>query len=97
NPDLLLRPGMYADVVLRRDLGTRLTVPESAVLRAGARDFVFLDLGGGRLRPQRVEVGITSGGRVEILAGLEEGERVVRSGTFLVAGESRLRAALEAW
>ncbi|HEY8494554.1 MAG TPA: efflux RND transporter periplasmic adaptor subunit [Myxococcota bacterium] len=97
NPDLALRPGMYADVVLRSPLGERLTVPESAVLRAGTRDFVFLDLGNGRLRPQPVQIGITSAGRVEILAGLEEGQRVVRSGTFLVAGESRLRAALESW
>jgi Cu(I)/Ag(I) efflux system membrane fusion protein len=97
NPDLVLRPDMYADVFLHRALGPRLTVPEGAVLRAGDRSFVFLDLGDGRLRPQRVETGLASEGRVEILAGLEEGERVVASGTFLVAGEARLRAALESW
>jgi Cu(I)/Ag(I) efflux system membrane fusion protein len=97
NPELALRPAMYADVLLRRPLEPRLTVPESAVLRTGDRSFVFLDLGEGRLRPQRVETGIASEGRVEILSGLEEGTRVVTSGTFLVAGESRLRAALESW
>lgn len=97
NPELTLRPEMYANVFLRRPLGPRLTVPETAVLRAGERSFVFLDLGAGRLRPQRVEAGIASEGRVEILSGLEEGTRVVSSGTFLVAGESRLRAALESW
>jgi len=97
NPELALRPNMYADVYLRRSLGPRLTVPESAVLRAGDRSFVFLDLGEGRLRPQRVETGVESGGRVEIVGGLDEGARVVSSGTFLVAGESRLRAALESW
>jgi Cu(I)/Ag(I) efflux system membrane fusion protein len=97
NPDLVLRPEMYADVYLRRALGPRLTVPDSAVLRAGERSFVFLDLGEGRLRPQRVETGVASDGRIEILSGLEDGARVVSSGTFLVAGESRLRAALESW
>ena len=97
NPDLALRPEMYADVFLRRPLGPRLTVPDSAVLRTGDRSFVFLDLGEGRLRPQRVELGLESEGRVEITSGLAEGDRVVSSGTFLVAGESRLRAALEAW
>lgn len=97
NPDLVLRPEMYADVFLRRPLGARLTVPDTAVLRAGERSFVFLDLGEGRLRPQRVETGIASEGRIEILSGLDEGARVVTSGTFLVAGESRLRAALESW
>ena len=72
-------------------------MPESAVLYAGERRFVFLDLGDGRFRPQRVEVGVRDGGRVEILSGLEAGQKVVASGTFLIASESRLRAALEQW
>jgi Cu(I)/Ag(I) efflux system membrane fusion protein len=97
NPEGVLRPDMYATVTLRALLGMRLTVPESAVLRAGDRSFVFLDLGDGRLRPQRVETGTESDGRVEITSGLEAGQPVVVAGTFLVAGESRLRAALESW
>ena len=97
NPDQILRPDMYATVSIERPMGTRLTVPDTAVLRAGERSFVFLDLGEGRLRPQRVEVGATSEGRVEIVSGLDEGQLVVASGTFLVSGESRLRAALESW
>jgi Cu(I)/Ag(I) efflux system membrane fusion protein len=97
NSDLELRPDMYANVELRAPRGVRTLVPESAVLHAGERSFVFLDLGGGRFRPQRVEVGLRSGERVEILSGVEVGQRVVSSGTFLVASESRLRAALEQW
>ncbi len=97
NPDLALRPEMYADVLLRQPLGPRFTVPESALLRTGDRSFVFLDLGAGRLQPQRVVTGIESDGRVEILSGLEPDQRIVVSGTFLVASESRLRAALESW
>jgi Cu(I)/Ag(I) efflux system membrane fusion protein len=97
NPDLELRPDMYANVELSAPRGMRTLVPESAVLYAGERRFVFLDLGGGRFRPQRVEVGMRSGERVEILSGLEAGERIVTSGTFLIASESRLRAALEQW
>jgi Cu(I)/Ag(I) efflux system membrane fusion protein len=97
NPDLVLRPGMYADVFLQQPLGVRFTVPASAVLRTGDRSFVFLDLGAGRLQPQQVATGIESEGRVEILSGLEADQRVVVAGTFLVASESRLRAALESW
>lgn len=97
NPDLELRPDMYANVELRAPRGVRTLVPESAVLYAGERSFVFLDLGGGRFRPQRVGVGMRSGERVEILSGLEAGQRVVTSGTFLIASESRLRAALDQW
>lgn len=97
NPDLALRPAMYADVFLHQALGPRFTVPASAVLRTGDRSFVFVDLGAGRLQPQRVVTGIESDGRVEIVSGLEPDRRVVVSGTFLVASESRLRAALESW
>jgi Cu(I)/Ag(I) efflux system membrane fusion protein len=97
NPELALRPGMWASVGLSTGSAERLAVPLSAVLHAGDRSFVFLELGDGRFRPQQVEVGRRDGESVEILAGVEEGQRVVASGTFLVASESRLRAALDQW
>ena len=97
NPELELRPEMYANVRLHVDRGERLVVPQSAVLYAGERSFVFLALGGGHFRPQEIAVGARSGEQVEVLSGLEVGERIVTSGTFLIASESRLRAALEQW
>jgi YHS domain-containing protein len=42
-----------------------------------------------------VELGWRHGDRVEITRGLEAGERIVVSGTFLVDSESRIRAAAE--
>jgi Cu(I)/Ag(I) efflux system membrane fusion protein len=97
NADLRLRPDMYANVRIDVEREPRLVVPQSAVLYAGDRSFVFRALGEGRFRPQQVEVGLQAGDRVEILAGLEPGERVVSSATFLIASESRLRAALDQW
>jgi Cu(I)/Ag(I) efflux system membrane fusion protein len=97
NPELELRPDMLATVELRVPLGERLVLPLSAVLYAGDRSFVFLDRGEGRLEPRRVEVGVREGEEVEILSGIEEGQSVVASATFLVAAESRLRAALDQW
>jgi Cu(I)/Ag(I) efflux system membrane fusion protein len=97
NPDETLRPEMLANVELEAAAVAALVVPLSAVLHAGERSFVFLDLGQGRLRPQRVQVGRRFGEEVEILSGLAEGEAVVASATFLVASESRLRAALDQW
>ena len=97
NPEERLLPDMFVNVHLRAEPRERLVVPLSAVLHAGERSFVFLDLGGGRLRPQPVEVGARFGEEVEILAGVEEGQAVVASATFLVAAESRLRAALDRW
>ena len=97
NPELELRPDMFADVELAGEARDALVVPEEAVLYAGERRFVFVALGEGRFRPKRVRVGIRDGGRVEIVDGLAGDETVVSSGTFLIASESRLRAALEDW
>jgi Cu(I)/Ag(I) efflux system membrane fusion protein len=97
NPDLALRPDMYANVLVHAERGERLVVPQSAVLHAGERSYVFLALGEGRFRPQAVQIGLRSGEDVEILSGLAPGESIVTSGTFLIASESRLRAALELW
>ena len=97
NRDLALRPNMYANVELEAPDVERLIVPESALLQAGNRSFVFQVLGEGRFRPRAVQVGRRIGEEVEILSGVSEGDRIVRSGTFLVAAESRLRSALEQW
>lgn len=97
NPRLRLRPDMYANVHIQVERGERLVVPLSAVLHAGERSFVFRALGEGRFRPQEVEVGLQSGEQVEILSGLEPDTPVVSSATFLIASESRLRAALDQW
>lgn len=97
NPGMKLKPDMFANVTITRDLGERLVVPENAVLYAGPRSFVFVDLGEGRLRPQQVKVGREMDGWVEVLSGLEEGEVIVTSGNFLVAAESRLKTAMDQW
>lgn len=97
NRDVELKPDMYANVSLSADRGERLVVPVSAVIYAGPRRLVFLDLGEGRLKPQEIKVGIKAGDDYEVLEGLEEGDRVVSSGNFLIAAESRLKSAEGQW
>ncbi|MFP3941181.1 MAG: efflux RND transporter periplasmic adaptor subunit, partial [Thermoanaerobaculia bacterium] len=77
NPGLAIKPDMYANVLFERDGGEILAVPGDAVLYAGEREFVFVDLGEGRLQPRRLETGRRTGGWAEVLSGLEEGEVVV--------------------
>jgi len=97
NPDGALKPEMYAEVRLEAFLGEVLAVPDEAVIVAGQIRVVFEDLGGGRLAPRRVKTGRRAGGYIEILSGLEPGDRVVTSGNFLIASESRLKSGLEQW
>ncbi|HEY5610518.1 MAG TPA: efflux RND transporter periplasmic adaptor subunit, partial [Thermoanaerobaculia bacterium] len=97
NPDLELKPEMYANVELQIEGAATLMVPDSAVMDTGRRQLVFLDLGGGKLRPQPVQLGRKSDGYYEVLSGVREGERVVASANFLIASESRIRAAEQFW
>lgn len=92
-----LRPGVYVDVKFPVELGSRLTVPTEAILYSGRHRYIFVDRGGGRLEPREVSVGKTSAGMAEIRSGLEVGERVVASGTFLLGSEAQLRSALPKW
>lgn len=85
-----LRPGMFATVHLRSPTRRALTVPTSAVVRTGERTLVFVDLGGGRIEPQPVEIGQSTNDYTEVLAGLEPGQRVVTSAQFLLDSESNL-------
>ena len=91
NPNLLLKPGMYADIELKNTLARERTlVPRSAVIDTGERQVAFVSLGEGRFDPRDVLMGVeTDGGYVEILDGLKPGEMVVTSGLFLLDSEAR--------
>jgi RND family efflux transporter MFP subunit len=96
NGDYALKPDMFADVVLRRELGDALFVPESAVLKPGERQLVFVDRGDGRLEPREIQTGARVEGGYAVLSGLAEGDKVVTSANFLIDSESSLKAALSA-
>jgi Cu(I)/Ag(I) efflux system membrane fusion protein len=97
NPDLVLKPEMYANVEMKVDLGEKLAIPDSAVIYTGPRRLVFVDLGEGRLRPQEIQIGARADGYVEVTRGLQPGDVVVTSGNFLIAAESRIRSATKYW
>ena len=94
NQGYALKPDMFADVVLRRELGDALFVPESAVLKPGDRRLVFLDRGDGRLAPREIVTGARVEGGYAVLSGLADGDRVVTSANFLIDSESSLKAVL---
>jgi len=94
NPELLLKPNMFAEVVIyggpRRGV---LKIPQEALIVTGKREAVVKALGDGRFQPVDVVTGMKRGGEVEILSGLEEGEEIVVSGQFLIDSESNLQAS----
>lgn len=95
NPDGLLAAGMVADVAIATGDGAEvLLVPVESLIRSGEGDRVVVALDDRRFDVREVVAGAESGDEVQILEGLEEGERVVVSGQFLIDSESRLRSGL---
>ncbi|MFQ5504769.1 MAG: efflux RND transporter periplasmic adaptor subunit [Planctomycetota bacterium] len=92
-----LRPGMHALGLLEVDLGERLLVPRDAVVYTGSRRLVFLDVGEGRLLPKELSIGHGTPTHLEVRDGLNAGDKVVSSATFLIASESRIRSAETIW
>lgn len=81
NPDLRLRPGMFARVQLQ--LGVRenaVWIPEQAIVPRGQDTFVFR-VSGGRAELVQVRTGARKVGEVEIVKGLAGGDLVVTEGT----------------
>lgn len=95
NPDLLLKPNMFAEAHLYAgDERVVISIPREALIRTGAGERVIVALGEGRFAPRNVDAGMESGERVEIVTGLDEGETVVTSGQFLIDSEASLKAGL---
>ncbi len=97
NPNGVLRPGMFVDVRFAAQLADdAVLVPDTAVLRSGERNTVFVALDGGAFEPREVKLGARSAGDVyQVLSGLSAGERVVISGQFMLDSESQLREAIQ--
>jgi Cu(I)/Ag(I) efflux system membrane fusion protein len=93
NPQGKFKPGMYGNVEIRVTPGKHIAVPQNALLDSGTRKLVFVDQGDGMYEPREVTVGHKTGQYYPVLAGLEAGESVVTSGTFLIDSESKLMAA----
>jgi membrane fusion protein, copper/silver efflux system len=90
-----LRPGMYGTIHLDGPSRPGLVVPAEAVIRTGRRAIIMLALDDGRFQPVEVKPGREDGGLIEILAGLQEGQKIVASGQFLLDSEANL-AGLQA-
>jgi len=94
NPELALKPDMFANVTVKAGKQINaLIVPSEAIVRTGEQTQVFVQRDEGKFSPRKVVVGIDSSGEAQIIEGLEAGETVVTSGQFLIDSESKLKEA----
>lgn len=96
NPTGDLRPEMFGEIILKGAGSEGLRIPADAVIDSGTQRVVFVDLGNGKFEPREVQLGAGDRELVQVVSGLEEGERVVTRANFLIDSESRFRASLAA-
>ena len=94
NSDGALKPNMYTDVQVKIDLGTKLAIPAEAVIDTGERHVVYVDKGGGNFEPREVALGLKGNGMVEVIRGLNAGERVASAANFLIDSEAKLKGVV---
>ena len=95
NKDESLKPNMFAQVSIY--VGPKygiIVIPREAVIRTGKEDRVLIALGEGKFKAQTITVGIESGKWVEVIKGLNDGDRVVTSGQFLIDSEASIQATI---
>jgi RND family efflux transporter MFP subunit len=91
NPENLLRPGMFVEVTLVKELRKAVTVvPREAVTDRGGKWVVFV-LKGQRVAMKEVVLGLGDDDIVEIREGLEGGGRVVVQGLETLTDQTRVR------
>jgi len=95
NPDLRVKPGMFATVALSLSPAEAIAIPAEAVVDTGKQRYVFVAKPGGHFEPRPVTLGARVDDLVAIASGLAEGETVVTTASFLLDSESRLRATIE--
>ena len=90
NPDRKLKPEMFARIELTPPANSVITlvVPEDALQEIDGKKVLFVtDQKQENFRPEAVETGRSSGGMVEIVSGIKEGNRYAVKGSFILKSE----------
>ncbi len=94
DPNSLLKADSYLKIKVTSHSDEVLSIPTNALMEDGNNSFVFIDQGEGKFEPRAVRVGRRGDSNLEILSGLQEGERVVTQANFLLDSEAHLRSVV---
>ena len=93
SPKQKLKPNMFADITLYSAHKHALAVPSEAIIYYENSTRIVKVVGKHKYKPVEVKVGMRSEGQVEILEGLQEDDKIVVSGQFMLDSESNLQAS----
>lgn len=85
NPNNSIKVGMYAQVFLKvGSAKERLSIPESAIINTDGLQTAYVQVEGEAFEKRILKTGIVENGFVEIIEGLELGERIITKGAYQV-------------
>ncbi|MDD2765487.1 MAG: efflux RND transporter periplasmic adaptor subunit [Opitutaceae bacterium] len=88
NTDGRLKPGMFADVeIATTAINDVLVISDQALHTLENEQIVFVALSDTKFEKRMVKIGQEQRGRMQVLDGLKEGERVVTEGSFILKSE----------
>ena len=91
NPGLKLKPDMFVNASIRIPLESTIVIPLSAVIDTGKRQVVWVESSPGMFEPREVQVGQKNNDNIQILSGINPGDKVAVSGAYLIDSESQLK------
>ncbi|MEI7749164.1 MAG: efflux RND transporter periplasmic adaptor subunit [Chlorobiaceae bacterium] len=91
NPGITLKPDMFVNAIIKQPLDSSIVVPVTAVMDTGKRQVVWVESAPGSFESREVRVGQRSNDKIQILSGLNPGDKVAVSGGYLIDSESQLK------
>jgi membrane fusion protein (multidrug efflux system) len=93
NPRMELKPGMFANLDLTLKLKEQaIVIPETSVMASGDRTIIYVLDQQDVAQARPVKLGIRQAGLVEIVNGLQPGERVVAEGLQKIRPGGKVKA-----
>ena len=92
NPGGLLKPDELASMTFIGQSDSKLTVPNTAVIRDENKDYVFVQIAPERYVLREVNLGEEENDRRVVLDGVEQDERIVTEGAFHLNNQRRQNA-----
>jgi Cu(I)/Ag(I) efflux system membrane fusion protein len=87
NKDMILKPGMQANILLKGTTRTTISIPINAVLQDSKGATVWIKKKDGTYESRMVVTGFQSNDKIEVRSGLESGEEIVINGAYLLNSE----------
>jgi membrane fusion protein (multidrug efflux system) len=97
NKDALLRPGMLLTLDLIDQQRVTKMLPEESVFMRANKHLVYKVSPEMIVNEQTIEIGIRQNGQVEVLNGLEVGDKIVLQGLLKVKTGSKVKSQVESW